>query len=314
MVSYIARRLGFAIPTVLLVCIGVFGLVHAIPGDPVQVMMGDSGTAQQLAYLRHQLGLDQPVPVQFLAWFGRVLHGNLGHSLVNGQAVLPLVLQRAEVSGTVVVLAVLISALIAVPLGTLAAWKQDSRLDIGMVIAATILLSLPSFWLGILLLLLFGLNLGWLPVVGFVSFSAGIFHALLFLILPVLTLVLVETGTLLRMARASTIEVLRLEYIMHARAKGLSEARILFRHALPNAFAPTWTLIGLVLGHLLGGIAVLETVFTLPGLGRLLVDSIFARDYPVIQGCLLFTAIVYVAINLLVDLCYPLFDPRIVMD
>ena len=314
MVSYIARRLGFAIPTVLLVCIGVFGLVHAIPGDPVQVMMGDSGTAQQLAYLRHQLGLDQPVPVQFLAWFSRVLHGNLGHSLVNGQAVLPLVLQRAEVSGTVVVLAVLISALIAVPLGTLAAWKQDSRLDIGMVIAATILLSLPSFWLGILLLLLFGLNLGWLPVVGFVSFSAGIFHALLFLILPVLTLVLVETGTLLRMARASTIEVLRLEYIMHARAKGLSEARILFRHALPNAFAPTWTLIGLVLGHLLGGIAVLETVFTLPGLGRLLVDSIFARDYPVIQGCLLFTAIVYVAINLLVDLCYPLFDPRIVMD
>jgi peptide/nickel transport system permease protein len=314
MVSYIARRLGFAIPTVLLVCIGVFGLVRAIPGDPVQVMMGDSGTAQQLAYLRHQLGLDQPVPVQFLAWFGRVLHGNLGHSLVNGQAVLPLVLQRAEVSGTVVVLAVLISALIAVPLGTLAAWKQDSRLDIGMVIAATILLSLPSFWLGILLLLLFGLNLGWLPVVGFVSFSTGIFHALLFLILPVLTLVLVETGTLLRMARASTIEVLRLEYIMHARAKGLSEARILFRHALPNAFAPTWTLIGLVLGHLLGGIAVLETVFTLPGLGRLLVDSIFARDYPVIQGCLLFTAIVYVAINLLVDLCYPLFDPRIVMD
>jgi peptide/nickel transport system permease protein len=314
MVSYIARRLGFAVPTVLLVCIGVFGLVRAIPGDPVQVMMGDSGTTQQLAYLRHHLGLDQPVPVQFLAWFGRVLHGNLGHSLVNGQAVLPLVLQRAEVSGAVVVLAVLISTLIAVPLGTLAAWKQDSRLDIGMVIAATILLSLPSFWLGILLLLLFGLNLGWLPVVGFVSFSAGIFHALLFLILPVLTLVLVETGTLLRMARASTIEVLRLEYIMHARAKGLSEARILFRHALPNAFAPTWTLIGLVLGHLLGGIAVLETVFTLPGLGRLLVDSIFARDYPVIQGCLLFTAIVYVAINLLVDLCYPLFDPRIVMD
>lgn len=314
MLPYILRRLAFAVPTVLLVCIGVFGLVRAIPGDPVQVMMGDSGNRAQLAYLRHQLGLDQPIPVQFVSWFGRLLHGHLGHSLVNGQAVLPLVLQHAEVSASVVVIAVFIAAVIAVPLGTIAAWWQDSVFDIGLVMTATLLLSLPSFWLGILLLLFFGLKLGWLPVVGFVPFNVSVSHAFVFLVLPILTLVLVEMGTLLRMARASAIEVRRLEYIIHARAKGLSEVRILFRHVLPNAFAPTWTLIGLILGHLLGGIAVLETVFTLPGIGRLLVDSIFARDYPVIQGCLLFTAIVYVLINLLIDLCYPLFDPRIVTD
>lgn len=314
MLGYILRRLAFALPTIFLVCVGVFGLVRAIPGDPVQVMMGDAGNKVQLAYLRHQLGLDQPIPVQFVAWLERLLHGHLGHSLVNGQAVLPLVLQHAEVSASVVVIAVFIAAVIAVPLGTIAAWWQDSVFDIGVVITATLLLSLPSFWLGILLLLFFGLKLGWLPVVGFVPFNVSVSHAFVFLVLPILTLVLVEAGTLLRMARASAIEVRRLEYIIHARAKGLSEIRILFRHVLPNAFAPTWTLIGLILGHLLGGIAVLETVFTLPGIGRLLVDSIFARDYPVIQGCLLFTAIVYVLINLLIDLCYPLFDPRIVTD
>ena len=164
------------------------------------------------------------------------------------------------------------------------------------------------------LLLVFGLKLGWVPVIGYVSFADDWGLALAYIALPVATLVLVEIGTLTRMARASTVEVLRLEYITHARAKGASELAVLARHALPNAFAPTWTLIGLLLGNLLGGIAVVETVFTLPGLGRLLVDAIFARDYPLIQGCLLFTAAIYVLVNLLVDLCYPLFDPRVATE
>ncbi|MGH8846645.1 MAG: ABC transporter permease, partial [Polaromonas sp.] len=176
---------------------------------------------------------------------------------------------------------------------------------------ATLLLSIPSFWLGLVLLLLFGLQLGWLPVVGYVSFGESFSQGLLYVILPIVTLVMIETGIFTRMSRASAIEVLRLEYVSHARAKGVPERRVLSRHVLPNAFAPTLTLIGLVLGNLLGGIAVLETVFTLPGLGRLLVDAIFARDYPVVQGCLLFTALLYVVINLIVDLCYPLFDPRV---
>jgi peptide/nickel transport system permease protein len=209
--------------------------------------------------------------------------------------------------------AVAAAACIAVPAGLIAAWKQNSLLDLSVVGGATLLLSIPSFWLGLLLLLLFGLKLKWLPVIGYVPFSENFWQAATFILLPIVTLTMIEIGVLTRMARAASIEVLRLEYVTHARAKGVPEWLVLGRHVLPNAFAPTWTLIGLVLGHLLGGIAVIETVFTLPGLGRLLVDSIFARDYPVVQGCLLFTAVVYVVVNLIVDLCYPLFDPRVTM-
>jgi peptide/nickel transport system permease protein len=207
--------------------------------------------------------------------------------------------------------AVLLATLIAVPAGLFAAWKQDSALDLGLVTGATLLLSIPSFWLGLLLLYAFGIKLNWLPVVGYVPFAQNPDEAVTYLVLPIVTLTLVELGAITRMARASTIEVLRLEYIAHARAKGLSERAVLWRHALPNAFAPTWTLIGLILGNLLGGIAVLETVFTLPGIGRLMVDAIYARDYPVLQGCLLLITFIYVAVNLLVDLLYPLFDPRV---
>ncbi len=176
------------------------------------------------------------------------------------------------------------------------------------------LLSIPTFWLGLLLMLFFGLKLGWLPVLGYVSIRDNPTGGLLYLILPVMTLVIHEAGVLIRMARASTLEVLRLDYITHARAKGLSESAVLWRHALKNAFGPTWTMIGLILGNLLGGIAVIETVFTIPGLGRLMVESIFARDYPVIQACLLVVALSYVLVNLVVDLLYPLFDPRVVAE
>jgi peptide/nickel transport system permease protein len=196
----------------------------------------------------------------------------------------------------------------------IAAWRQNSALDVALVAVSTLLLSVPTFWLGLLLLLFFGLKLGWLPVVGYVSFSDDPWRALLYLVMPVATLFLHEIGVLMRMARASALEVLRLDYITHARAKGLSESAVLWRHAFKNAFAPTWTLIGLMLGNLLGGIAVVETVFTIPGLGRLLVDSIFARDYPVIQGCMLFIAVVYVLVNLVVDLLYPMFDPRVTAE
>ena len=311
MFGYIARRVLMTLPTLLLVAVTVFVLMRLIPGDPVLLMLGDSADAGQLAQARQQLGLDQALPLQFAHWLGRVLQGDFGHSISNGQAVLPLILERFEVSASIVLVAVLIAALIAVPAGLIAAWKQDKPLDVAIVGGATLLLSVPSFWLGLLLLLAFGMKLGWLPVVGYVPLTEDFHQGLLYIVLPIVTLALIETGVLTRMSRASAIEVLRLEYVTHARAKGAPESRVLLRHVLPNAFAPTLTLIGLVLGHLLGGIAVLETVFTLPGLGRLLVDAIFARDYPVVQGVLLFTALIYVLINLLVDLCYPLFDPRV---
>ncbi len=311
LLSYVAKRLIWTLPTLLLVGFVVFVIVRLIPGDPAQIILGDSASPEQVAALRAQYGLDRPIFVQFAFWLGRAAQGDLGRSITDGQAVLPLLIERFQVSAMIVFIAVGFAVLIAVPAGLIAAWKQNSGFDIAIVAGATLLLSIPSFWLGLILLLVFGLKLGWVPVIGYTPFSQSPTQALLYIALPVVTLTLIETGVLTRMARASAIEVLRLEYVMHARAKGLSERRVLLRHVLPNAFAPTWTVIGLVLGNLLGGIAVLETVFTLPGLGRLLVDAIFARDYPVVQGCLLFTALIYVLVNLVVDLCYPLFDPRV---
>lgn len=311
LIAYIFRRLLWTLPTLLLVAIMVFFLVRLVPGDPAQLILGDQASVEDLAALRARLGLDHSIPAQFLTWLGDVLQGDLGYSITNGQPVAQLLLDRFQVSAVIVLTAVTLAILIAVPLGMLAAWKQNRATDLTVVVLATLLMSVPSFWLGLMFLLTFGLTLGWLPVVGFVPFSTDFGAALAYVVMPVATLTLVEMGVLTRMMRASAIEVLRLEYVTHARAKGLSERRVLLRHVLPNAFAPTWTMIGLVLGGLLGGIAVLETVFTIPGLGRLMVESIFQRDYPVIQGCLLFTAVIYVIVNLIVDLCYPLFDPRV---
>jgi len=314
MLRYFTRRLATTLLTLLLVAVTVFVLIRLIPGDAASLMLGESANAQQLELLRQKWGLDQPWPFQFAYWMKGVLAGDLGVSTRTGQLVLPLILDRFAVSAIIVVLAVTIAVLIAVPAGMIAAWRQNSRTDLAIVSLATVLLSIPSFWLGLLLLVVFGLKLGWVPVLGYVGFSEDFFRAFGFIILPVTTLALIETGVLIRMARASAIEVLRLEYVTHARAKGIPEWKVLVRHVFPNAFAPTLTLIGLLLGNLLGGIAVLETVFTLPGLGRLLVESIYARDYPVVQGCLLLTAAVFVLVNLIVDLLYPIFDPRVSVE
>ena len=314
MFRFAAARIAMAIPTLLIVAVSVFVLIRLIPGDPAQLLLGDLATPASLADLRARLGLDRSLPAQFGIWFGHVLQGDLGTSINSGQDVLLLVADRFLISGRIVLVAVALAAMVAVPAGMIAAWKQNRAPDLLLVGSATLLVSIPTFWLGLLLLLLFGLKLGWLPVVGYVGIAEDWKSGLLYLVLPVLTLFLHEIGVLMRMARASTLEVLRLDYITHARAKGLSERAVLMRHAFKNAFGPTWTLIGLVLGNLLGGIAVVETVFTIPGLGRLLVDAIFARDYPVIQGCLLFVAVVYVVVNLVIDLCYPLFDPRVAVE
>ncbi|AKQ54479.1 ABC transporter permease [Bordetella hinzii] len=314
MLRFALSRIVMAIPTLLIVAVAVFVLIRLIPGDPAQLLLGDLATPASLADLRARLGLDQSWPVQFGIWFNNMLHGDLGQSINTGQPVLGLVWERFLVSARVVIAAVLFATLVAVPAGMIAAWKQNKAPDLFLVSAATLLVSIPTFWLGLLLLLFFGLKLQWLPVVGYVSISTDWKAGLLYLVMPVLTLFLHEIGVLMRMARASTLEVLRLDYITHARAKGLSESAVLIHHAFRNSFGPTWTLIGLVLGNLLGGIAVVETVFTIPGLGRLLVDAIFARDYPVIQGCLLFVAVTYVIVNLVVDLCYPLFDPRVTAE
>jgi len=314
MLRFALSRLAMALPTLLIVAVAVFVLIRLIPGDPAQLLLGDLADPARLAELRARLGLDQSWPVQFGLWAGHALQGDLGVSITTGEPVLHLVWSRFLVSAQIVLVAVFLATLVAVPAGMIAAWKQNRAPDLMLVGAATLLVSIPTFWLGLLLLLFFGLRLEWLPVVGYVSVWSDWKAGLLYLVMPVLTLFLHEIGVLIRMARASTLEVLRLDYITHARAKGLSESAVLLHHAFKNSFGPTWTLIGLVLGNLLGGVAVVETVFTVPGLGRLLVDAIFARDYPVIQGCLLFVAVIYVLTNLVIDLCYPLFDPRVLAE
>jgi len=314
MLRFVLSRILMAIPTLLIVAVSVFVLIRLIPGDPAQLLLGDLATPASIADLRIRLGLDKSWFEQFAIWFGRVLQGDLGVSITSSQSVASLVFARFLVSAQIVLAAVLFASVVAVPAGMIAAWKQNRWPDLVLVGTATLLVSIPTFWLGLLLLLFLGLELHWLPVVGYVSVADDWKNGLLYLAMPILTLFLHEIGVLIRMARASALEVLRLDYVTHARAKGLSERAVLMNHVFRNAFGPTWTLIGLVLGNLLGGIAVVETVFTIPGLGRLLVDAIFARDYPVIQGCLLFVAAVYVLVNLVIDLCYPLFDPRVAAE
>src|SRR5450830_1385248 len=301
MFRFTLNRLAMALPTLFIVAVAVFVLIRLIPGDPAQLLLGDLADPARLLELRTHLGLDKSWLVQFGVWGGHALRGDLGVSITTGEPVLQLVLSRFMVSAQIVVVAVILAVVVAVPAGMIAAWKQNRLPDLALAGAATLLLS-------------FGLKLDWLPVVGYVSVMTDWKTGLLYLVMPIMTLFLHEIGVLIRMARASTLEVLRLDYITHARAKGLSERAVMMRHAFRNSFGPTWTLIGLVLGNLLGGVAVVETVFTVPGLGRLLVDAIFARDYPVIQGCLLFVAVIYVLTNLVVDLCYPLFDPRVLAE
>lgn len=308
---FILIRIASAIPTLILVSVAVFAMLRLIPGDPAALMLGDLAQPGQVDALRARMGLDQPIYVQYLIWIGNVLSGDFGVSIGSKRDVLALILDGLAVSATIVLTGVVIAALIAVPIGMFAAWRQNSAGDLAVTGISTILLSIPSFWLGLMLLLVFGLNLGWVPIVGYVPFTADFWAALIYIVLPVATVVLTEIGPITRMARASTIEVKRQEYITHARAKGLSEHTVMWKHAFKNSFAPTLTLIGLVLGSMLGGIAVVETVFTLPGLGRLLVDAIYARDYPVVQGAMLVVAAMYVLVNLLVDLVYPLLDPRV---
>ncbi|WP_070106416.1 ABC transporter permease [Burkholderia plantarii] len=309
MLNYVLKRIVMAVPSVAIVTVLVFAMIRAIPGDPALLMLGDINDPALLAQMRHGFGLDRPLPEQFLLWLAHLLHGDLGMSIVRHQPVGELIRATFPVTAQIVLAATCIAALVAIPAGLVAAWLQNRRTDSAIVFTGILFVSLPSFWIGILLMWVFGVKLQWLPTFGYQSFAEAGWGSLRYLLLPVVAVALGEIAMLMRVMRASSIEVLRLEYIAHARAKGLSEPRVML-HALPNAFGPTLTVVGLVLGHLLAGGAVIETVFTLPGMGRLLVDSIYARDYPVVQGCLLVIALLYVLVNLVVDLLRPVFDPR----
>ena len=311
MFRYIVKRIVYSIPTLFLVAVMVFSLIHLIPGDPVQVMLGDDAEPQDIANLREQLGLDKPLAVQFIRWITNVLKGNFGTSIQTGRSVLLSIQERFPVTLTLTTLATIFSIIFALPSGILAAVHQNSKKDYVFMLGTILGVSIPGFWLGLMALLIFSVHLGWFPSIGFVPVWEEFLEGIRFLLLPSTTLGLYMAAVVARMTRSSMLEVLRLEYVTHARAKGLSNWKVITKHALKNAFGPTLTTIGIQYGRLLGGAVVTETVFSLPGLGKYVVVSIAARDYPSVQGCILFMALVYVGINLLVDLLYCYFDPRI---
>ena len=289
----------------------VFLLLRLTPGDPAAILAGDAATAENIASIRASLGLDRPLVVQFGIWIGQVLTGNLGQSFYYRMDVATLIGQRLEPTAALAALTVLIAVAVAVPLGALAAWRHGGWFDRALMAFSVAGFSIPVFVVAYLLIWLVSLQLGWLPVQGYVRFSENFYLFIKHLILPAVTLSFIYIALIARVTRASVLEALGEDYIRTARAKGLPELRVLVRHAVANAAVPIATVIGLGIAALIGGVVVTESVYAIPGLGRLTVDAVLARDFPTIQGVILFFSFVYVMVNLLVDLSYVLLDPRI---
>ena len=316
MQAYIARRLLATIPVLVVVALFVFALLRFTPGDPAVVLAGQEATAEQVEMIKQSLGLDKSMHVQLWQWVKDLGNGELGNSIRSNKPVLQLIIRRIEPSLSLALATQLFAVVIAVPMGVLAAWKADSLLDRVVMVFAAVGFSMPAFWLGFLLIWVFslwafGFDNPILPAGGYIDFRENFFQYIRHLILPAITLGLLVIALIARMTRAAMLEVLNEDYIRTARAKGLSENKVLVRHALRNASLPIITVIGLAVAALLSGAVVTESVFFIPGMGRLAVDAIAARDYPVIQGLIIVVAGVYVFINLVVDIAYAFLDPRI---
>src|SRR5438477_3444208 len=307
----VLRRLGATVPVLLLVTAGVFALLHLTPGDPIDVMMAESVDATVKATLRAELGLDRPIAVQYVTWMGRVLRGDLGRSIRNGEPVIENVGRRIRPSLELALLAMLIALLVAFPLGMLSAARRNTPVDGAGTMFALFGICMPNFLIALLLIFLFGVTLRWLPVSGYTDPLEDPVNGLRSLTLPAITLGLALSAVITRTLRSSLLEALAEDYVRTARAKGLSERSILRRHALRNGLIPVVTVLGLQLGGLIGGAVITEYVFALPGVGRLVVDAVFARDYPLVQGVVLLIALGFILSNLLVDLLYGWIDPRI---
>jgi peptide/nickel transport system permease protein len=311
MLAYVLRRLLSAIPVMLFVGFFVFALLSFAPGDPAALLAGENATPDDIARIRAKLELDQPFLTRFAHWVWRVLHGDLGTSLFTAQPVGHMIAQRLAPTCSLMLLTMLVSVAIAIPAGAWAAWWHNRWNDRFVMVWAVLGFSIPSFVVGYLLAWIFGLKLRWLPVQGYTPFDEGVWASIRSLILPALALGSVYVGLITRFTRSTLIETLSQDYVRTARAKGVSNRRILFRHALKNAAVPIVTVVGSGVALLISGTVVTETVFAIPGLGRLTVDAILRRDYPVIQGVILLFSFLYVLVNLAVDLLYTVFDPRI---
>jgi peptide/nickel transport system permease protein len=309
--AYIIRRILATVPVMAVVALFVFSLLHLSPGDPAVIIAGDTATLDDIARIRQRLGLDEPLYIQFVTWIWGLLHGDLGISIFTNLPVSKLIAQRVEPTITLTISTLIISVLAAIPMGVLAAWKAGGWIDRLVMVFAVIGFSVPSFVLAYLLIYVFAISTDLLPVQGFVSIGNGFWPFLSHIAMPSLALGMIFAALIARMTRASMLDVLAQDYIRTAQAKGLSNDRVLIGHALKNAAVPIVTIIGVSLALLISGVVVTETVFAIPGLGRLTVDAILRRDYPIIQGIILVFSAAYVLVNLLVDLSYTFLDPRI---
>lgn len=311
MLTFILKRLLSTIPVMGIVALIVFLLLRLSPGDPAAVIAGDYATAEQIAKIRTQLGLDQPILIQFLHWLGDLLHGNLGVSIFSNLPVTTLIAQRIEPTLMLALTTIIFSIVVAVPLGVVAAWKAHTWVDRVVMVFAVVGFSVPVFVMGYFLIYGFALGLRWFPVQGYRSPFVDPVLFISHITLPTLTLSAIYIALIARITRASVLEVLDEDYIRTARAKGQVETKVLLVHALGNAAVPIVTVIGLGVALLIGGVVVTESVYNIPGLGRLVVDAILKRDYPIIQGLILFFAFLYILLNLIIDIAYTMLDPRI---
>ncbi len=311
MLSYILRRLAATVPVLFTVAVMVFLMLRLTPGDPAAIIAGDNATTQQILDIRTKLGLEQPVLQQFFIWLGNILRGDLGESFFFRKTVWELISERIEPTLSLAFLTIVLAVIIAIPLGVVAAYRQGTWIDRLVMGFSVIGFSVPVFVVGYLLVYIFAIKLGWFPVQGYQRIGNGVGPWFRSLVLPAFTLSVIYVALIARMTRTSVLEVLSEDYIRTARAKGQTEVKVLFHHALKNAAVPIVTVVGIGVALLIGGVVVTESVYSIPGLGRLTVDAVLARDFPVIQAIILSFSFVYVLINLIVDLSYTIFDPRI---
>jgi peptide/nickel transport system permease protein len=309
--TYVVRRLLALIPVMLVVATVAFVLMHLAPGDPASVIAGPYAAVEQVDRLRGQLGLDRPLHVQLLRWYWRLLQGDLGESIFLRRPVGAAILDRAEPTLLLTSLATLLAVLLGVPAGVVAARRHGGASDQAVMALALVGTSVPNFLLGLLFILVFAVWLGWLPVAGYIPLAQGVWRTLRSLLMPAVALGVVQAALIARIARSAMLDVLREQFILAGRAKGLGERRVVYRHALKNALVPILTVVGISFAVLLGGAVVVEQVFNIPGVGRLVISAVLRRDYPVVQGVILVIGGVYVLVNLLVDLAYLWLDPRI---
>ena len=311
MLGYIVQRILAAIPVMGFVALFVFLLLRLTPGDPAAIIAGDTATPAQLAAIRERLGLTDPIHIQFFNWIGDLLRGDFGVSIISGQPVITMIAGRLEPTISLALTTITLSIIIAVPLGVIAAWKQGTIIDRLVMAISVVGFSVPIFVIGYVMIQIFSMQLGWLPVQGFRSISEGVGPFAQRILLPTLSLTLLYIALIARITRTSMLEILNEDYVRTAHAKGLTETRVLMRHALRNCAVPIVTVIGIGFALIISGVVVTESVFNLPGVGRLTVDAVLARDYPVIQAVILLASLVYVVVNLLIDIAYVFLDPRI---